>query len=92
MNWFEFINHIVNLVLPACGVALLLGLAAGLVGRKGSRPAASVWACRVAINAAVGSGVLLAGLLIMGGDGHMATYAALVIVMGGMQAWQMRGR
>ena len=41
MNWFEFINHIVNLVLPACGVALLLGLAAGLVGRKGSRPAAS---------------------------------------------------
>ena len=44
MNWFEFINHIVNLVLPACGVALLLGLAAGLVGRKGSRPAASVWA------------------------------------------------
>ena len=47
MNWFEFINHIVNLVLPACGVALLLGLAAGLVGRKGSRPAASVWARRV---------------------------------------------
>ena len=35
--------------------------------------------------------VLLAGLVLLGRDGKMATYAALVLVQGGLAAWFWRG-
>jgi hypothetical protein len=84
MNWLDFFNHIANLLLPAAGVALILGLLAALQCR---RALWSGWCLRLmAINCAAGVLVLVAGLFINGGDGHMLTYAALVLAMGSCHA------
>lgn len=88
MNWFDFFNHVFNLLLPALGVALLLGLWATAIKRKS--PASSWWWRMVGVNALVGAVVLMGGLFLLGGDGHMATYGALVLVMGTVHAWYMR--
>lgn len=88
MNWFEFFNHIFNLLLPAAGMALLMGLLAALQCR---RALWSRWCARLMmIYLGIGSAVLVAGLVVCGGDGHMLTYAMLVLAMGTSHAWLTR--
>lgn len=88
MNWFDFFNHLLNLAMPALAVALMLGLLACITQKKTPW---SPWFWRLfAIQLVVGVGVLLAGLMLAGGDGRMATYGAMVLVMGAVHAWLTR--
>lgn len=84
--------HLIGFVLPALGLAALLGLAlwmrgpgrltSGLRWRQASR--ATGWM------AAAGVVVLAAGLIGFGRDGRMLTYAALVLVLGSLAWWFSR--
>ena len=81
MTAYLLTDHLLNLVAPAAVVALLLVLLASFFGRFSGtkRPAAqSIWA-RAAIIFIVNMFVLIAGLVLFGNDGKMATYAALVL-------------
>lgn len=86
MTLLLFVEHVSAFVAPAVVVALLL--AAGLhwrARRPGRLPV------RIGLLTAAGVGVLLAGLVLFGRDGQVATYAALVAVQGSL-AWWLRGR
>jgi hypothetical protein len=70
--------HLLNLFVPAVATGLLAAAAAKLLWRRelGAVP----WR-RLAVPAALaGSAVTLAGLVVFGRDGRMATYAAMVLV------------
>ncbi len=82
MTAYLLTDHLLNLVAPAAVVALLLLLLASFFGRfsGAKRPVAQpIWA-RLAIIFTVNLVVLVAGLVLFGNDGKMATYAALVLV------------
>ncbi len=82
MTAYLLTDHLLNLVAPAAVVALLLLLLASFFGRfsGAKRPVAqSIWA-RLAIIFIVNLVVLVAGLVLFGNDGKMATYVALVLV------------
>lgn len=92
MGVLTFIFHLFHFFLPAWAMAALLAPAvlgwrafswSGACGRRVVR----LWAGL----ALAGSLVLVGGLLCLGRDGKMATYVALVLVMGSVAAWQ-RGR
>jgi hypothetical protein len=86
MGIFAVLNHLFNLVLPALAMALILPSLARLLWWR-AWAGVSWWAVvkRVAL---VGVAVLLAGLLLLGRDGAMLTYAALV-VSSAMVVWMM---
>ena len=82
MTAYLLTDHLLNLIAPAAVAALLLVLLASFFSRFSStkKPAAqSIWA-RAAIIFIVNMLVLIAGLVLFGNDGKMATYAALVLV------------
>jgi hypothetical protein len=68
--------HLASFVAPALALALLLPLLARL-GRS-KHDFRFGWRAQIAINFTVGSTLLAAGLWLLGRDGAMATYAALV--------------
>jgi hypothetical protein len=70
MGFFDVVFHLVNFVLPALAMALLLW------GRRLAKVSWALMAKRVAITSLA---VLLGGLLLLGRDGAMLTYAALVL-------------
>lgn len=89
MNLLDLLRHLLGFFAPAFAVAVLVTLAAPLVlPRGGPRPR---WWLMIALNAAVGAVVLAAGLWYFGRDGKMATYAALVVVVGSFQWLLGRG-
>jgi hypothetical protein len=77
MGPWDALLHLVNFFLPALVVGWAAALAAKLLWRpalKGARLA------RMAHYAsAAGAGVLVAGLVLFGHDGKMATYAAMCL-------------
>ena len=81
MTAYLLTDHLLNLVAPAAVVALLLVLLASFFSRLSStkRPAAQSICARAAIIFIVNLVVLIAGLMLFGNDGKMATYAALVL-------------
>ncbi|VWX57964.1 conserved membrane hypothetical protein [Burkholderiales bacterium 8X] len=89
MNALDLLIHLLNFIAPAFFVALILAVLFRLAMRKHSR-AHSLWR-QCAITGAAGTLVLVAGLLVFGGDGRMATYAALVLVCGSVQFVLLRG-
>ncbi|RYG14550.1 MAG: hypothetical protein EON92_01765 [Burkholderiales bacterium] len=88
MGPLDLLNHLLNFVAPALFVGTFLVVAAKLVMRR-NLAAVALWK-QVAINVAVGVAALLAGLIIFGRDGKMATYAALVICCASSQWWLSR--
>jgi hypothetical protein len=77
MGPWDALVHLANFFLPALGVALFASLGAKLLWRrelKGVR-LARLWLWP----AATGSVALLAGLVVLGRDGKMLTYGALVL-------------
>jgi len=83
------LNHLANLLAPAWGMAALL--AAALTWRgAGGGGALRRFGVHLAWLGVAGSGVLVAGLVLQGRDGRMATYAALVLVLGALAAWRDR--
>ena len=80
MTAYLLLDHILNFIAPAAAVALLLVLLGRIFNRflVSKRPfTQSIWA-QVAIIFIVNVLVLVAGLVVFGNDGKMATYAAMV--------------
>jgi hypothetical protein len=69
--------HLLNFAAPAIGVGAIAALAAKLVWRRELHRASGL---RLAVWAALaGLAALVAGLLVFGRDGRMATYLMLVV-------------
>jgi len=81
MTAYLLTNHLLNLVAPAAALALLALLLASFFGRfsDSKRPVAQSIGVRLTIIFIVNLMVLVAGLVLFGNDGKMATYAALVL-------------
>jgi glucose-6-phosphate-specific signal transduction histidine kinase len=78
MTAFGALNHLINLFLPALGVALLAAALAKLLWRR--ELVGVPWA-RLALGAAAANAVvLLAGLVVFQRDGKMATYGTMLLV------------
>ena len=77
MNSFSIFLHLLAFFLPALALALALVLASRLIWPDLAKAAG--WRGALAINFVVGGAVLVAGLVLTGADGRMATYAALVL-------------
>ena len=92
MGPLDLALHLLNFALPALAVAVPLAL--GVVGLRGPGRSGS-WLRRAgrawAVLALSGLAVLVAGLVLFGRDGKMATYGALVLVSGTV-AWWLHGR
>lgn len=89
MGPLDLLLHLFGFVLPALVVGVLLAVFARILMPK--VPSAPVWWAQAAINSGVGVLVLLAGLVVFGRDGKMATYAALVVAMASSQWVLLRG-
>lgn len=83
MGPLSAINHLLNLLAPALALAVLLVLACRLLMRK--RAAARGAFAQLAIVFVVGAVVLVAGVVLLGSDGKMLTYAALVLACASTQ-------
>lgn len=77
MGFFDALNHVLNFLLPAAGMALLVPSLARLVWWKALRSAG--WLRQVKWAALMNALILIAGLLLTGRDGAMLTYAGLVL-------------
>jgi len=90
MGPLEALDHIVNLFLPA----LMLGaLAAALAKLAWRRELAAVrWRALALPAAGVSAVVSLAGLVVFGHDGRMATYGAMVLACALTLWWRGFGR
>jgi len=88
MGFPAALAHLLNFVAPALVLALGLATVARISGLKARQ--ITGWWQQVAINFFVGGGVLLAGLLVFGSDGKLATYAALVLLSACSQ-WVLSG-
>ena len=83
-----FINHFMNLLLPAFWLASLMVLVHRLLFRR--QAIAMRWQRQWLWLFASGAAVLLAGLLLQQRDGKMLTYTALALGVGAMQTWLLR--
>ena len=83
-----FINHFMNMLLPAYWLASLMVLVHRLLFRR--QAIAMRWQRQWLWLFASGAAVLLAGLLLQQRDGKMLTYTALALVVGAMQTWLLR--
>ncbi|HEY1102088.1 MAG TPA: hypothetical protein VGE70_01585 [Burkholderiaceae bacterium] len=90
MGPIDALNHFVNFFAPALFVAGALWGVARLLPRKaGKKKAPRAWLPFV-VNAAVGSAALVAGLLLFGRDGKMASYGLLVVCCA-LSQWLVSG-
>lgn len=89
MGPIDLFFHLLNFVAPA----LVLGGLVAVLGRFFIKKATYPGTLRsqFAINSIVGVAVLLAGLVLLGRDGKMATYFALVLGIATSQWVQSRG-
>ena len=76
MTLWQLLLHLFSFVLPALFMAAFMPLAGHWVMGGGAQPLLR----RMAVHAAAGVLVLLAGLWLHGQDGKMSTYIALVLV------------
>jgi len=91
MGPLEQIIHTFNFIAPAWGVALFCVLATRLIARGWL--SASRWGLmtQVLISGVLGTVVLVVGVFLLGVDGKMTTYSALVMVCGTVQWLMSRG-
>ena len=83
MSLWNLILHLGNFALPALVLAALL--APAVAGWRGLTPR-RLWRAWWLL-AGAGLLVLVAGLVGFGHDGRMASYAALVLVVGSLACW-----
>jgi hypothetical protein len=93
MTAYLLADHLLNLLAPAALMALLLAALVRLVPGffRSNQPFAQAWWAQVAINFIVGAVLLTAGLVLLGRDGKMLTYVAVVLAMACSQWWQLGG-
>jgi hypothetical protein len=88
MGPLDLLNHLLNFMAPAAAVAVLLALSVKVLMRKVA-PASSL-STQIAINFVVGVLVLVAGMVVFGRDGKMASYATMVLACASSQWWAVR--
>ncbi len=89
MTPLAFLVHVVGFIAPAAFLALVLWTVPRF--RRAGRAAKGA-GLEVFMLVVAGVVVLLAGLVVFGRDGKMATYAALVFVQGTLAWWLHRKR
>lgn len=89
MGPLDLLNHLLNFVAPALAVAAALAFAGRFFIKN--RAQAGTFRSQFAINLVVGVVVLAAGLVLLGRDGKMATYLAMVLAVATSQWWQLGG-
>jgi hypothetical protein len=93
MTAYLLLDHLLNFLAPAAAVALLLVLMSRFFSRflaSKKPPALSLYA-QLAIIFIVNVLVLAAGLVLLGNDGKMVTYAVMVLASGVCQWVLWRG-
>ena len=90
MGPLDALWHLLNLFAPAVGVGLLASGATKLMWRR-QLAGVSVWRL-AAWSCAAGALVVVAGLVILGRDGRMATYGAMVFGCALALWWAAFGR
>jgi hypothetical protein len=80
--------YVFNFLAPAAGMGLCLSVCEGLATRQWPWSPQLRWALVQYFLAGVS--VLMLGLAVWGRDGKVATYVALVTVMGALAAWRTR--
>lgn len=88
MGLWSLLIHLANFVLPALVLGVVLAVLAPVF--SGNRATAHILLTQAAINFVVGVLALVAGLVLFGNDGKMATYGALVLATGTAQWWGLR--
>ncbi|QXL85470.1 hypothetical protein [Comamonas sp. NLF-1-9] len=88
MSTLSFLKHLLAFFAPAPAVALGLVLLGQLMLRAQVKPRG--WLAPMALLTVLGCAVLLAGLWLLGSDGRMATWAALVLVLASAHWLQLR--
>ena len=83
----QFLLHLWGFVLPALVLALVMPLAGRWVF---ARPVLA-WPARVVCHALVGMGVLVLGLMLLGHDGALGTYATLCLTSATLEWGLHRG-
>ena len=86
MDLLDFIWHLAGFVAPALFVAPMVVMLSQVLNRK--KRLSPSWRARLAINFAVCLAVLMLGLALLGQDGRMLTYAALVLASASAEAWR----
>ena len=87
MNALDVLVHLLNFVAPALGTAGWLTVFSRLLFRQ--RTSAASMGVQFLLNALAGVAVLVLGVLLLGRDGKMLTYAALVLAMASVQWAQL---
>ena len=77
--------HLLNLIAPALGLGLLSSTATKLIWRRAL--AAVAWRRLLLASGGAAAGVTLAGLVVFGRDGRMATYALMVLAVAAALGW-----
>lgn len=89
MTPLAFLGHLAGFIAPALFMALILWAVPRLRRRGRAAQGAGLEAFMLVVAGIV---VLMAGLVLFGRDGKMATYAALVVVQGTLAWWLHRKR
>ncbi|MFZ2857093.1 hypothetical protein [Acidovorax sp.] len=89
MGPLDALYHAVNFMAPAAALALMLVLGGRWIRPKG-QPMLT-WRAQIALHFVVGCAVLVAGLVVLGRDGKMLTYAALALACASCQWVLVRG-
>ena len=89
MGPLDITNHLLNFIAPAAFVALLVVLCGRFVGARAPSGASALRQWAVVFG--VGLIVLAGGLAVLGRDGKMLTYAALVVATASCQWVLVRG-
>ena len=85
MGPFDALIHLFNLIAPGLGLGVISASLAKLLWRR--ELAAVAWRRLAGWGAGASTAVLLAGLVITGRDGRMATYGAMVLACAGALWW-----
>lgn len=85
MDVLNLLNHLLNLFAPALGLALLVPSGSRLLWWRALRPVS--WLHQVKWSALWNVAVWLLGLIMLGRDGAMGSYAALVLSSAAVVWW-----
>ena len=91
MGPLDQLIHLLNFFAPAWGVAFFWVVFAQFAARRWLPESRWGWTRQLTVSGVLGSLVLVAGLLVFGIDGKMATYGALVVVCASAQWTMCRG-
>ncbi len=89
MGPLDFLNHLLNFVLPAVALGVMMPLLGRLLWRSVSVKRSLK--AQMVVTTLACLAVLVAGLVVFGVDGKMATYAGVVLAAGGCQWWWQGG-